>query len=422
MPVVKLTQRFVDDLLGAEPPEKDTFYWSDRSAGFGVKHKLGSGRVSWCLQWRDPSTGRSHRLTLGDAAKLKLEAAKKAMEAQAAQIAAGKNPIEERRYRRERMTFREFVERVYLASDRWRRKAPSTRVNDENRIRTYLLPALGDRKVFEITLADLKRLHRDLSDPEAATALARKAGSTKSVLRGGEGGARRTMRLLKAILAYAVEEEELAENPAAKLRLGTDGARDTAPDDDAYARLWAALEQLRGESYTMQRSCDIIRIIALTGARRSEIRNLRWRHVDLEQRRIVLSRSEHKAGRATNRSRIIALPDDAVAILAGYPRGEPDAFVFAGLKPGTPVALQRPWQRITKAANLPETITLHVLRHGVGTALAAAGLAAPQIAAQLGHTQWRTSERYCHAVDRARVELAQKTAELVRPRKLRAVS
>ena len=421
MPVVKLTQRFVDDLLGAQPPAKDVFYWSDRATGFGVKHKA-SGRASWCYQWRDPTTGKSHRLALGDAAKLKLEGAKKAMEAQAAQIAAGRNPIEERRHRRETMTFRQFVETVYLASDRWRRKAPSTRANDESRIGTYLLPALGDRKLFEITLADLKRLHRDLGDPEAATALARKAGATKGTPRGGEGGARRTMRLLKAILAYAVEEEELVENPALRLKLGTDGARDTVPDDDAYDRLWAALERLRGESYTMQRSCDVILIIALTGARRSEIRNLRWRHVDLEQRRIVLSRHEHKAGRATNKSRIIALPDEAVPTLAGYPRGEPDAFVFAGLRPGTPVALQRPWQRITKAANLPETITLHVLRHGVGTALAAAGHAAPQIAAQLGHAQWRTSERYCHAVDKARAELAQKTAELVRPKKLRAVT
>ena len=36
MPVSKLTQRFVDDLLGAEAPSRDEFYWSDRMTGFGT--------------------------------------------------------------------------------------------------------------------------------------------------------------------------------------------------------------------------------------------------------------------------------------------------------------------------------------------------------------------------------------------------
>ena len=44
---------------------------------------------------------------------------------------------------------------------------------------------------------------------------------------------------------------------------------------------------------------------------RSEIQKLRWRHVDLDGRRIVLSRDEHKAGRKTGKSRVIALPDEA---------------------------------------------------------------------------------------------------------------
>lgn len=424
MPTVKLTQRFVDDLRGASSPDKDAFYWSEREPGFGVKHKAGSGSVSWCYQWRDPRTGRSHRLALGDAAKVRLEAAKKAMEARAGEIAGGKNPLQERRRHREAQTFKGFVEGVYLRSETWKRKAPSTRANDEGRLRTFLLPALGEKKLLEITLADLKRLYRELSDPAAAEALARKAGATKATKRGGEGGARRTMRLLKAILGFAVEEQELTENPAAGLKIDSDGEREAAPDEEAYARLWSALERLRGESYTMQRACDCIGLLALTGARRAEIQRLRWRHVDLEGRRLVLGKAEHKAGRKTGKSRVIGLPDEAVATLSGYRPAEPkpDAFVFAGLKPQAPVALQRPWARIAKAAGLPPSITLHALRHGIGTHLAAAGMAAPQIAMALGHHQWRTSERYVHAVDRARAELAQTAADLVRPKKLRAVA
>ena len=109
-------------------------------------------------------------------------------------------------------------------------------------------------------------------------------------------------------------------------------------------------------------------------------------------------------------------------MLSTYQRGEPDDLVFSGLRPTTPVALQTPWDRIAEGARLPTSLTLHSLRRGVGTLLAAEGKAAPQIAMALGHSQWRTSERYVHAVDRARAELAQETADLVRPKKLRAVT
>ena len=36
MPVSRITQRFVDDLLGAQPPSRDEFYWHERMPGFGV--------------------------------------------------------------------------------------------------------------------------------------------------------------------------------------------------------------------------------------------------------------------------------------------------------------------------------------------------------------------------------------------------
>jgi integrase len=430
MPVSRITQRFVDDLLGAEAPAKDEFYWSERMPGFGVKHRAGSGSISYVVQWRekgDRSLGKSHRLSLGNAAQVRLEAAERVARERLAEVMAGKNPIQDRRRFRESPTFRGLID-TYLASRDWRRKAPTTRDFDLGRIHAFLLPALGSKKVVDITLGDLRNLHRDLCDPAKAEALAKAGGRTKATRRGGEGGARRTMRLLKAILAFAVEEFDLPENPAAKLKLDADGERDVVPDLDAYGRLWAAIEKLRGTSYTMTRACDCIALIALTGARRGEIKGLRRRHVDLPGRRLVLAKDEHKAGRKTGKTRIIGLPADAVAILTTYlPKEgekfpEPDALVFSGLRPDAPVALQKPWEAIAEEAKLPSTITLHSLRHGVGTLLAAQGKSPAQLAMALGHSQWRTTERYVHAVDFARAELAEETAALVRPNKLRTVT
>ena len=421
MPVTKLTQRLVDDLRGAEPPTRDLFYWSQRFPGLAVKHKAGSGRVSYCIQWRDPETGRSHRLAIGDAAQLKLDKAEAAARDRFAAIAAGRNPMKERARTRSAPTFPELVDQ-YLASDTWKAKASSTRMNDLSRARYYFEPFFGARKVTEITEADARMLFRDLQDPDKAEALARKAGRTKKVIRGGEGGARRTMRFFKALMAFAVAEKYLLANPAAGLKLGTDTEREAILDDAAYGRFWAALEALRPSSYTMGRACDVFALCALTGARRGEVQKLRWRHVDLEARRIVLPKGEHKTGGKTGRARVISLSADAVAILAGYERGEPEAFVFAGLYPNKPVALQRPWERLAEEARLPAEVTIHGLRHGVGSLLAMAGHGEREIMEVLGHRSTRTTARYVHFANQAREALAERAAGLVRPQKLRAVT
>jgi integrase len=82
---------------------------------------------------------------------------------------------------------------------------------------------------------------------------------------------------------------------------------------------------------------------------------------------------------------------------------------------------EQSWKRIAAAAGLPANITLHSLRHGVGSALADSGMSAMQVATALGHASSRTSERYCHVVGSARAVLAQRAAELVRPVRLRAM-
>ena len=420
MTVCRLTQGVIDRLLASPAPARDSFYWSDREAGFGVRVKATSGRLSWVYQWRDPRTGRSCRTTIGSAAKVRLDAARKAMQELAGSIARGLDPVEEKRRRRASLSFAELVTR-YLASLAWRDKAPSTKRGDLCRINTYLVPSLGARKLVEIKADELKRLHATLCAPAAAEALARRGGATKATRRGGEGGARRTMRLLRAVFGFAVEVGELEANPAAGLKLGSDGARTAAPDQADYSRLWPALAKLRGQSETQDRALDIVALLALSGARRSEIQRLRWRHLDLENQRIVLPPTEHKAGRKTHKVRVIALPPEAVAILRGYERGEPEALIFEGERAGSPVDLAAPWSRVRAAAGLGRELVLHSLRHGVGSALAAAGHGAPAIATALGHSSWSMSARYTHAFDRQRTELAAAVAALVRPQVFYAV-
>ena len=353
MPSVRITQRLIDDLTGATPPaERDQFYWDSGLQGFGVVHRR-SGALAYLIQWREPITGRQQRMTLGRVAEKAADAAR----ADAAELLAkardprkgqAVNPLSERkaaqREAREAWTFRRFVTEAYLESTPWPAKAPSTRRGDLNRINNYLMPALGGVALDQITTTMVRQLRTDLTDrgkageagkPRevgAAAKLARKAGSTRNVKRAGAGGARRTLRVLSAIFALAVADEDikLAHNPVAGLPLGKDGRRKVIPTPEQYGALWPALDDLRREGGTLAIACDAIAIIGLTGARRGEINHLRWRQLAADLGAITLQPDEHKGGWHTGDVKIIGLPADARVILARYQRGEPDAFVFAG--------------------------------------------------------------------------------------------
>lgn len=419
MAVVRLTQRVVDGLRDGPAPERDTFLWSEREAGFGLKRRAGSRRTAWIYQWRDPTSGRSHRIALGDAAKLTVDAARAAMRAKAAQIATGINPLAERQKHRSSPSFQAYVE-TYQRSTAWRDKAPSTRLNDGYRLR-MVCAAIGSVKLSEITLDMLRRLHRDLCDPATAEALARKAGSTKRCRRGGEGAGRRSMRLVRAILSHAVEAGEIAANPGTGLKLGSDGQREHAPDHEQYRKLWAAVAKARGTSTAMDTALDAITLLGLTGSRRSEIGRLRWEHVDLAAGRIVLPPDQHKSGRKTGRSRVIELAPEAAAILRNRRPQNAMGFVFEGVR-GVPVDLAGPWHKVRQSAGLGRETVLHSLRHGLGSALAEAGHSAHEISLALGHSGWAMSQRYVHGRDQHRARLAVAAAALVRPHGLYAVS
>jgi integrase len=142
-----------------------------------------------------------------------------------------------------------------------------------------------------------------------------------------------------------------------------------------------------------------------SAARRSEITGLRWRHVRLDDARIIIPADEHKGGRVAARrgrdgvSRVIDLPPVAYeAILAQVLFGSPpgsDALVFPPMvADADQLELSRVWREVRRVAGLPKAIVLHSARHSIATAGAMAGMTNTQLAAVLGHAQTRTTERY----------------------------
>lgn len=139
-----------------------------------------------------------------------------------------------------------------------------------------------------------------------------------------------------------------------------------------------------------------VSFLLLTGARKSEALNMRWRDVDFT--RCVWTVPLAKSGRA----RRIPLSPDAIAILRALPhaaQAEADdggAPVFLNAETGLPFRdLTHSWHTARKRAGL-EDVRLHDLRHSYASALVNQGRSIYEVQKLLGHANVRTTERYAH--------------------------
>ena len=137
-----------------------------------------------------------------------------------------------------------------------------------------------------------------------------------------------------------------------------------------------------------------IRLLMLTGCRRSEILTLHWDHVDLEAGELRLPDS--KTGAKT-----VHPGGPAIAVLRAIPRRAGDPFVIAGSAPGRPMKhLHQYWQRIRRRAGL-EGVRIHDLRHFYASGGLPVGEGLPMIGKAAGpppsHNRPRPVKRRCKA-------------------------
>ncbi len=145
-----------------------------------------------------------------------------------------------------------------------------------------------------------------------------------------------------------------------------------------------------------------IRLLVLTGARKSEILTLEWGHVDME--RSCLRLPDSKTG-----AKVIPVGAAALEALSEIPRSEGNPYVLPGLEGRHFVGLQKTWERIRKRAGL-EDVRLHDLRHSFASVAVAGGDSLYLVGKVLGHQQARTTERYAHLADDPLKAVADKTA------------
>ena len=286
-------------------------------------------------------------------------------------------------------------------------KRASTWVIDASNLRRHVLPLLGPAAAGLVTKIEVARMIRSVTD--GATACDVRTGPRgRAVVTGGAGTAARVLGTTAAMFAWAIEQDLVSTNPARGIRLPRRAVVERFLTSAQAVRLLATLEELEVDGRVTARDAAILRLLLLTGARKSEILGLRWSEYDPDRSMLILPPERTKAGQASG-DRRIALSREANEILRAQPRRGPYVFPRRDHR-GPAQNVNRAWTKVRDAAAL-HGFRVHDLRHSFASFAIANGASLYAVGKALGHSNPQTTQRYAHLANEALRDLAQAAAQ-----------
>jgi integrase len=365
----KITKQTVDQL---SPGSRGRTLWDREVRGFGVRCRP-SGAKHYVLKMR--VVGRQRWLTIGrHGSPWTPDSARREALRLLGLKAAGQDPASERDYQKGVITVAALGAR-FLGEYVPQHCKPRTAYEYRRAVELFINPALGRHRISDVQRADVARFHHDLRDRPYQ--------------------ANRALGVLSKMMNVA-EEWGLrpdGSNPCRHVKKYREVKHERYLTREELQRLGAALTEEQTKSAESPFAIAALGLLVLTGARLSEILNLKWENVDLENG--LLRLPDSKTG-----AKLIYLNAAAINLLRTMPRMADNPYVIAGKNPGARlINLQKPWRRIRAKANLAD-VRIHDLRHSFASVAAGTGMSLPMIGKLLGHSQPVTTARYAHlAVD-----------------------
>ena len=203
----KITKNLVDRV---EPDGKDQFIWDTEIKGFGLKVTPAGSKI-YIAQYRVGGRGSpTRRFTLGKHGVLTPDQARKEAKSVLGDVSKGNDPQTSKQTDRHAITLSNLCDDYLM--DGCLTKKHSTIITDKGRIIRHIKPLLGNKKVKDINVNDIKKFMRDVAQGKTAREVKTGKHGLARVT-GGEGTATRTVGLLGGILSYAVSAGIRLDNP-----------------------------------------------------------------------------------------------------------------------------------------------------------------------------------------------------------------
>lgn len=395
----RLTKRAVDAI---QPPASgDIEVWDTELKGFCLRITARGSR-SYALKYRMGSAQRW--LTIGKhGSPWTPDSAREAAHEALRKVAGGIDPATVKQEARAALAVASLID-AYLTQGPATKpaKRASTWENDASNLNRHVRPLLGSKLAHMVTQADAARAVRDIG--AGKTARTHKTGPRGLArVTGGDGVARRTRTTAAACWAWGLEQGVIkGSNPFAAVKLTAPPMRERFLTQEEAGRLLDALTRRESAGLMSGVFADAVRVLLLTGARKTEVLGLRWSEVDFARKVARLPPERTKAGGRTG-SRSIHLNEPTLAVLsrrhaarqAIVAEGRSDYVFPAARGAGHAVGLRRAFVGACEEAGL-EGVRIHDLRHSFASFALADGASLYLIGKALGHANARTTERYAH--------------------------
>jgi integrase len=366
--------------------------------GFGIRVTAKSVR-SFVLNYI--ANGRERRMTIGRFPIWSATAAREQAKWLRRQVDAGIDPLDQQAAQvhaaeaaRAAPTVTDLFERY--KAEHLPRKAARSAADDRSMWEQIVVPRLGSMKVDAVRHDDIDALHAEVS-------------ATRPVR------ANRVVEVLRKAFNLAIRWGWRSDNPASGVHKNQEERRARYLSANEILRLSEALR-----AHPERTSANAIRLLMLTGARRSEVLGARWDMFDLDAG-VWVKPSAHTKQRREHR---VPLSAPATELLKEMKATATGPYVFPALDGRPLIDIKRTWLSVCRSAGLAEeapkrtrkgnlvygkdgkpltgwraTARIHDLRHTYASILASEGLSLPIIGALLGHTQAQTTARYAHLLD-----------------------
>ena len=228
----KLTDASVKQL---KPASKTMIHWDAEVKGFGVR--VTSGGRAFILNYR--ASGIQRQLTIGSFPDWSTGQARERAKELKRRVDVGEDPMGDRHAARTAPTMNALAD-LYREVHLPRKRSAA---GDDHMLVKDILPRVGNKKVQDISHADIAALHREIAKRAPYVA-------------------NRVLSLLSTMFSIAVKRGMRSDNPVKGVEKMPEEKRERYLSSDEIARLMSTLDKHPGAN------ADAIRLLLLTGSRR----------------------------------------------------------------------------------------------------------------------------------------------------------
>lgn len=187
---------------------------------------------------------------------------------------------------------------------------------------------------------------------------------------------------------HASERFWRSDSPTIGVQKFPEQKRERWLNEDEMTKLLGALD-----SYSESNIANVVRLILLTGSRKSEVLRAEWSEFDLAAGIWTKPYTNTKQKRTEH----VQLSRPAIQILQEMKPKATGPFLFPSsrLEDNPLEDIKQHWKLITESAKLPG-VCIHDLRHTFASHLVSKGVPLEFVGQMLGHTHKATTQRYAH--------------------------